>query len=86
MHIPQRMCVVCRRMKPKNELIKVVRTDGGAELDKKQNKFGRGAYVCKNAECVGNAKKRRAFSKHFKCQLDDGLYEELAAELESERN
>lgn len=78
MHIPKRMCVACRKMKPKNELIKVVKTDCGAEFDKKQNKFGRGAYVCNNAECIENAKKRKAFSRHFKRQIDDGIYDELS--------
>lgn len=78
MHIPKRMCVACRQMKPKNELIRVVKTDCGAETDINQNKFGRGAYVCNNAECINNAKKRRAFSKHFKMQISDNIYDELS--------
>ena len=82
MHIPQRMCVACRKMKAKDELIKIVRTDDGAEIDKNQNKFGRGAYVCKNEECIKAVKKRRSLSKHFKMQIDNKIYEELEAGAE----
>ena len=82
MHIPQRMCVACRKMKAKDELIKIVRTENGAQIDKDQNKFGRGAYVCKNKECIKAMGKRRSLSKHFKMQIDGKVYEELETHLE----
>ena len=82
MHIPQRMCIACRKMKAKDELIKIVKSDSGAELDKNQNKFGRGAYVCKNEECINAVKKRRSLSKHFKTQIDGKIYEELETQIE----
>ena len=79
MHIPQRMCISCRKMKAKGELIKIVKTESGAEIDRDQNKFGRGAYVCKNEECIKSITKRRSLSKHFKMQIDDKIYEEIGS-------
>ena len=82
MHIPQRMCIACRKMKAKDELIKIVKNENGAEIDKNQKKFGRGAYVCKNEECIKSMVKRRGLSKHFKMQIDNKIYEELEAQAE----
>ncbi len=83
MHIPQRMCVACRQMKPKSELIKIVKTDSGAEVDFLQKKPGRGAYICKDSTCCENARKRRALSRHFKAQIDDGIYDEISEAAEN---
>lgn len=80
MHIPKRMCIACRKMKAKDELIKIVKTEAGAEIDENQNKFGRGAYVCKNEECIKVMIKRRSLAKHFKMQVDNKIYEELETE------
>jgi len=79
MHIPKRMCIACRQMKDKSDLIKIVRTKNGAEVDPDQDKFGRGAYVCKDEECVKNLKKRRNLSKHFKMQVDESIYDEISS-------
>lgn len=84
MHTPYRMCVACRQMKPKGELIKVVKTEYGAELDKTQKKPGRGAYVCKDGVCIENARKRRAFARHFKMAVDEKIYDEIFKEAENE--
>lgn len=51
-HIPQRTCVACGRIRPKRELIRLVRiADGGVEVDSGGRKAGRGAYLCPAAEC-----------------------------------
>ena len=50
--IPMRMCVACREMKPKKDLIRVVKTADGIRLDKTGKLAGRGAYVCNDKECV----------------------------------
>lgn len=84
MHTPYRMCVACRQMKPKSELIKVIKTENGAELDVNQKKFGRGAYICKSAECIENAKKRRAISKHFKAAVSENIYDEISEAAKNE--
>ena len=78
MHIPQRMCIACRQMKPKCELVKIVKNGAAAELDINQTKFGRGAYVCKNTQCAEAARKRRMLSKHFKMPVDEKIYCEIS--------
>ena len=75
MHIPERMCVACRQMKPKGELIRIVKSGDMAELDISGKHEGRGAYICRNAECITAAKKRRALSRHFKRAIDDEIYD-----------
>jgi len=51
-HIPQRTCLGCRQVKPKHELIRIVRTPGGRiEVDRRGKKSGRGAYLCPSPEC-----------------------------------
>ena len=79
MHTPMRMCIACRQMKPKGELIKFVKKENEIELDSSQKKFGRGAYVCNNSECIENAKKRKALSRHFKTNVEDSVFNELLA-------
>jgi len=77
MHTPMRMCIACREMKPKSELIKFVKNKECIELDQDQKKFGRGAYVCNNTQCVENAKKRKALSRHFKISVEDSIFDEV---------
>ena len=77
MHIPQRMCVACRQMKPKSELLRIVKYGGEVVPDIAQKLEGRGAYICKNEECIKAAKKRRALSRHFKTAVDDEIYDAL---------
>jgi predicted RNA-binding protein YlxR (DUF448 family) len=51
-HIPQRTCVACGQTRPKQELIRLVRSaDGGVEVDSSGRKAGRGAYLCPVGEC-----------------------------------
>jgi predicted RNA-binding protein YlxR (DUF448 family) len=60
-HIPQRMCIACRQVKPKRELLRIVRTpEGHVEIDPTGKKSGRGAYLCANRSCwtIGLKKKR----------------------------
>ena len=75
---PMRMCVGCREMKEKRELIRVVRSpEGELSLDPTGKKPGRGAYVCRNAECL-----RRAIrQKQLERQLNIGMTEEVAERL-----
>lgn len=51
-HVPQRMCLACRQVKPKRELVRLVRvSDGNIEIDPGGKKAGRGAYLCGLPEC-----------------------------------
>lgn len=75
-HIPLRMCIACREMKPLPELIRVVAAKGSdtAELDIHKKKFGRGAYMCANADCIKKAEKKRCLERHLKCSNASELY------------
>ena len=58
--IPMRMCLGCGEMKPKRELIRVVKSkEGDISLDLTGKKSGRGAYICKSVECFEKARKAR---------------------------
>ena len=75
--MPLRMCTGCRKSYPKQELLRIVRTAEGAEADPAQIMPGRGAYLCKKEECLRIARKKKAFSRHFKQTIPDSFYEEL---------
>ena len=73
-----RMCVACREMKPKKELIRVVRTpEGEVVADLTGRKNGRGAYLCRSEACLSKAVKTRALER----ALEQPLSEEAAAYL-----
>ena len=78
MHIPQRICVACRQMKPKSQLLRIVKRGGEVMPDTAQKLEGRGAYICKSEECIKAAKKRRTLSRHFKTAVDDEIYDALS--------
>ena len=82
---PLRMCLGCREMKPKKELVRVVRAPedrgGGISLDPTSRMPGRGAYLCGNPGCFEKAKKINAFAKAFECPVDAAVYDELARAL-----
>ena len=79
--IPMRMCVGCREMKEKRELIRIVRTpDGETLIDPTGKKSGRGAYVCRNSECL----KRAIRQKQLERQLQVSLTEEVNMALMEE--
>ena len=73
-----RMCVVCREMKDRKELVRVVKTpDGNLSIDDSQKKDGRGAYICKNKECLEKLNKNKAFNRAFKMPVEDKIYQSL---------
>ena len=81
---PQRMCVSCREMKDKSELLRVVRgTDGRIFADSTGKANGRGAYICKDAACWANAKKCKRFSKAFGCEVAESVYDLIYNEIEN---
>ena len=81
--IPMRQCLGCREMKPKRELIRVVRSpEGDVALDFKGKKPGRGAYVCPNEECLKKAVKSKALSRALEVPVPENIYEELAGHME----
>ena len=82
--IPMRQCTGCREMKPKKELLRVVRApDGGIALDFRGKSPGRGAYICHSAECLARARKSRALERALETPIPPEVYDTLAAELEA---
>ena len=83
--IPMRQCIGCREMKPKKELIRVVRApDGEISIDFKGKKSGRGAYVCPDAACLKKAEKTRALERAFETAIPEEVYALLEAQMEGE--
>ncbi|MBP3798176.1 MAG: YlxR family protein [Ruminococcus sp.] len=80
--IPMRMCLGCSEMKPKKELVRVVKTkEGEISLDLTGKKAGRGAYICADAECLRKARKVKRLEKSFACRIDDEIYDAMEKEL-----
>ena len=81
--IPMRQCVGCREMKPKKELIRVVRSpEGAVSLDFKGKLPGRGAYVCPDAECLKRAKRSKALERAFSAPLPEDVWQALEEQME----
>lgn len=80
--IPMRMCLGCSEMKPKRELIRVVKSkEGDISLDLTGKKSGRGAYICKSVECFEKARKARKFERSFSCMISEDIYNSMEGEL-----
>ncbi|NLI20069.1 MAG: YlxR family protein [Clostridiales bacterium] len=81
--IPMRMCVGCREMKPKKELIRAVRSpEGEVGLDPTGKKAGRGAYVCMNADCLKRALKQKQLDRALEAHLDEAATQQLTETMQ----
>ena len=81
--IPMRMCVGCREMKEKSQLIRIVRTpEGETVLDAKGKRSGRGAYVCRQAECLRRAIRQKQLERQLEITLSDEVIQALTEEME----
>ena len=89
---PMRMCTGCGEMKPKRELVRVVRSPEKQDeegrplpqeiqLDLTGTKPGRGAYLCRDPECLRKARKARRLERAFSCKIPDEVYDKLEGEL-----
>ena len=80
--IPMRQCLGCREMKPKRELIRVVKApDGSVSLDFKGKAQGRGAYLCRDPECLKKAVRSKAIERAFSVSIPDEVYSALCKEM-----
>ena len=80
--IPMRMCLGCGEMKPKKELIRAVKSpEGEISLDLTGKKSGRGAYICRDINCLKLARKANRFEKSFECRISDEVYDTMEREL-----
>lgn len=83
--VPLRMCLGCNEMKPKKEMIRVVKSpEGEISLDFTGKKSGRGAYICHSRECFEKVRKARRFEKSLSCKIDDHVYEVMENEFTAE--
>jgi len=80
--IPLRMCNGCGKMKPKQELVRIVKNAANEiSLDLNGKSSGRGAYICKNAECLKRARKSRRIDRTFSSKIPDEVYDTLEEAL-----
>ena len=83
--VPMRTCIACREMKPKRDLIRVVRSpEGDISIDFKGKKPGRGAYVCPDEACLKKAVKSKALERAFGVAVPDEIYETMKEQMGEE--
>jgi len=80
--IPLRMCLGCREMKPKSELLRVVKSPAAEISPDFDGKMpGRGAYICRSSECFNRVVKSNALARTFKMQVPESVMEALQKEV-----
>lgn len=80
--IPIRKCVGCGEGKPKRDLIRIVRNvDGEIGVDLTGKKNGRGAYICRNTDCLLKAQKSKRLERAFSCAIPKPVYDRLFEEI-----
>jgi len=84
--IPQRKCVGCGISKNKKDLIRVVRSpENEISIDLKGKKSGRGAYICKDENCLKKAVKAKRFEKNLEVEISAEILEALLQQLKPEQ-
>ncbi|MDD9312758.1 YlxR family protein [Cytobacillus firmus] len=84
--VPLRKCVATGEMRPKKELVRIVRSkEGEVSVDPTGKKSGRGAYLSKEKEAVLLAKKKNILANHLEVSIDDAIYEELLELIKKEK-
>ena len=80
---PMRQCTGCREMKPKRELVRIVRSPAGeVAIDPLGKAPGRGAYVCRNPECLKKAVKTKALDRALEMTISPEILAELSRKME----
>ena len=78
MHIKkERRCIACRQPHPQNDMLRIAKIDGEFKLDITQKLGGRGAYVCKNKECINTTIKKKQLNRAFKTNVGAEIYTAL---------
>lgn len=79
--IPLRMCIACRELKEKRDMLRIVKNgEGKIFIDFSSKAAGRGAYVCDKHECIGKLKKQRLLNKVFSCEVGTDVYSAIEEE------
>ena len=82
--IPMRQCLGCREMRPKKELIRIVRSpEGTLDLDARGKMPGRGAYLCHQTECLEKAIKSKAVERALEVPLTEEILNHLRDQMET---
>ena len=77
-----RMCFICRKTYNKQDMVRIVKNSSGEIfIDKTGKANGRGAYICKDPNCIEQIKKQKVLSKAFKCEFPLAVYQKLCEEL-----
>jgi predicted RNA-binding protein YlxR (DUF448 family) len=85
--VPMRMCLGCGELKPKKELIRVVRNrEGEISIDFTGKKQGRGAYICNSAECLNKSRKSKKLERAFETAISPEIYDQLTEEIKNGDN
>lgn len=72
------MCIACREMKNKKDLLRIVKNkEGKIFVDETGKANGRGAYICKDTACLEKLKKQKVLNKAFKMMIEESVYEEI---------
>lgn len=75
---PMRTCAACRSVSAKKGFVRIVRAaDGQVRIDLSGRVPGRGAYLCKSADCVARALRRKSLDRVLRIAVPAGIYEEL---------
>lgn len=75
---PERKCVACTEHREKNQLVRVAKNaEGTVFIDATGKANGRGAYLCKNAECLDIAQKKRRLEGALKTKIPDDVFSQL---------
>ncbi|MCX7843553.1 MAG: YlxR family protein [Clostridia bacterium] len=85
--IPLRMCLGCQEMKPKKELIRVVKDkENNISVDFKGKQPGRGAYICKSVQCFEKARKAKRLERAFESPISEEIYNTMRQQLEEDND
>ncbi|MBR0190290.1 MAG: YlxR family protein [Clostridia bacterium] len=79
--VPMRTCIACRTVKPKKELIRIVKSEEGISLDRTGRKNGRGAYICDDENCIAKLKKGKLLNRAFSMPISDETYDKISEEF-----
>ncbi|HBP43133.1 MAG TPA: DUF448 domain-containing protein [Clostridiales bacterium] len=74
---PTRTCIACKQQNDKKNLLRIVKTEDGAVLDKTGKSNGRGAYICNDIKCIEKCIKSKALNRAFSTNIQPNVYEKL---------
>jgi predicted RNA-binding protein YlxR (DUF448 family) len=78
----ERICLGCRRLRPKQDLVRIATfRDGRVIIDEAKKLGGRGVYICTIADCLIAATKKKGWSYGLKRLIDPLTLNELLNQL-----